>query len=409
MDREQETCVQSIGGEPSVVKLRHDYNWQGITQENVFELGFRGLSVHRLAAMQCSLSAIMAASAVECDLHYSRRNDSYAGQQRYQGEVATLSNTRSNIEALVGAGFIEEVRGRSGRKGYGCESRVRATPKLVEYFDHWSEPRFVLREPIHLKDCDKRRTDYVDNEITHAFRRDMVVINEALATINVRIAGQIDDAPELRRFLKLMELGQRLLYRVFNGDFEHGGRAYASFQNLRKQQRRRLMIDGNATDEPDFAQLHPQLLYAKCGVDIDGDAYTVTGVPRQLAKPAWQILMNCSSKPRAILAFAKHLKQKGQVATQAEAMALAKAVLEALEARHESVQRAFYSGIGLRLQRVDSDLMIRVMLRVLGAGYIALPIHDSFIVPRGGAADAVRMIMAEELDNTLRGLRACTR
>ena len=40
----------------------------------------------------------------------------------------------------------------------------------------------------------------------------------------------------------------------------------------------------------------------------------------------------------------------------------------------------FGSGVGLRLQRKDSDLAEAVMLEFAAMGYACLPVHDSFIV-----------------------------
>src|SRR5687768_17399386 len=47
-------------------------------------------------------------------------------------------------------------------------------------------------------------------------------------------------------------------HRVFNGGWRFGGRLYGPFwQNLNKQRRLQLTLDGTRVVEHDFAQLHP--------------------------------------------------------------------------------------------------------------------------------------------------------
>ena len=77
-------------------------------------------------------------------------------------------------------------------------------------------------------------------------------------------------------------------------------------------------------------------------------------------------------------------------------LADANRLLSALEERHAKIRPAFYTGAGLRLQRTDSDLMMRVEGKCIAEGIVALPVHDSFIV-KLGKAERVREIMDMEL------------
>ena len=140
--------------------------------------------------------------------------------------------------------------------------------------------------------------------------------------------------------------------------------------------------------------LHPRLLYAAFGRSPDGDAYTIDGYGRNLAKSAWQILINASSRRSALVAVAQEL---GGLCRQAEAGDL----LSALELRHGAISAAFYTGEGLRLQRTDSDLMMRIGLRCISEGIVALPVHDSCIV-RARHSSRTQEIMDLELSATLK-------
>ena len=48
--------------------------------------------------------------------------------------------------------------------------------------------------------------------------------------------------------------------------------------------------------------------------------------------------------------------------------------------KHHAIEDAFYSGQGLRMQYIDSQLAERVMLHFTSKDVSVLPVHDSFII-----------------------------
>ena len=244
--------------------------------------------------------------------------------------------------------------------------------------------------------------DYADTPYTYGIRHEVAAVNEAFRGVNIGlvstdvawngIAMHLDGA--------VVHPARVVGHRVFNGGWQFGGRLYGPFwQNLNKQRRRQLTIDGVGVIEHDFAQLHPRLLYARCGRPIHGDAYTIRGYDgaRPAVKLAWQILINAQSAKAAIFALAREL---GGLERQIEAARL----LQTLENHHRPIAAAFYTGAGLTLQRCDSDLMMAILRQCLSEGIVALPVHDSLIVPRGARADRVQEIMNAHLEHILRQL-----
>ena len=59
-----------------------------------------------------------------------------------------------------------------------------------------------------------------------------------------------------------------------------------------------------------------------------------------------------------------------------------KTLIDAIKAHHQSISKYLFSGIGLQLQYMDSRLMEAVLLKCFKAGFCALPIHDSVLVPK---------------------------
>ena len=66
-----------------------------------------------------------------------------------------------------------------------------------------------------------------------------------------------------------------------------------------------------------------------------------------------------------------------------------------IEARHQPIRQYFYTDVGKQLMYEDSMIAERVMLRMLKAGSVALPIHDSFLVRKGYQWDLERYMQEE--------------
>ncbi len=153
-----------------------------------------------------------------------------------------------------------------------------------------------------------------------------------------------------------------------------GGRFYGPFwQQLPKQDRKRLQLNGRPVIELDFPTLHPRLLYAQTGHSLDGDAYDIKGWDRPLVKTAFNILVNADTRQKAVAAIAEQIGGEGAFKVAAD---LANDICES----HPAISDAFGSGAGLRLQRIDADMAESVLLKLRKQGIVALPIHDSFIV-----------------------------
>jgi hypothetical protein len=174
----------------------------------------------------------------------------------------------------------------------------------------------------------------------------------------------------------------RTVYRVFNNsDWEQGGRFNGAWWiGCPSPLRPYILIDGKRTVEVDYSGLHAAMLFAEAGEDIPRDPYAKcvvhTGEPdeRKLVKLTFNALLN-----------AETVQQLGQVKDYSKDLTgrdwddFKRFIVSSFpEFKHH-----FGSGVGLRLQRKDSDLAETVMLRFAAMGYACLPVHDSFIVHHG--------------------------
>lgn len=166
------------------------------------------------------------------------------------------------------------------------------------------------------------------------------------------------------------------LHRVFNNErWDHGGRFYGGWwQAIPKRYRPRITINGRPTIELDFKSMQPSMLYHERGLKLAGDAYDLPGFPqssRAVAKEAFLALL--SAGPHQRITTLENLKYP----TDWDALRIE----DAIRRRHRSIEDAFRSEAGVRLQAIDAEIAELIMLRMAKEHYAAvLPIHDSFIV-----------------------------
>jgi hypothetical protein len=377
------------------------FHWAGITDAQLAVAGLQSKGESkRQQCRRAIIANLICAHHSDQWVSYARDRSAYTGRRRYEGAAYTYTHVRTVVDELDDLGLIHHDRAWPGR--FGLRSRMKATQALITAIGPVDQFEYHPGEVIRLKDAAGRLVDYVDTPYTCGIRHEVAAVNEAFRSVTINlvstdvawngIAVRLDGA--------VVHRARVVGYRVFNGGWRFGGRLYGPFwQNLNKQRRRQLTMDGVGVIEHDFAQLHPRLLYAQCGRPIEGDAYSIGGYEgaRAAVKLAWQILINAQSPKAAVPALAREL---GGLERQVEAARL----LQALEDHHRPIAPAFYTGAGLTLQRRDSDLMMGILSQCLSEGIIALPVHDSLIVPDGVRSDRVQEIMNAHLEQILRRL-----
>ena len=172
----------------------------------------------------------------------------------------------------------------------------------------------------------------------------------------------------------------RTVYRVFNnGSFEEGGRFYGGWwQQIPSRLRQHITLNGMPTVEMDYSALHPRLIYAERNVQYEGDPYDVglDGKFRPLVKVTFQKLINGIGYPR------RPRPGSDEPSFDPDDVGMSwRQFVDTIKDRYQAISDLFGTGIGLKLQRKDSDIAQAVMLEFNQLGVAMLPVHDSFIVP----------------------------
>jgi hypothetical protein len=349
-------------------------------------------------ALNAILTEAVLANEAGHAISYSRRHEFYNGLCRYRGNSFTYRTVVPAVDFALCAALLEEERARPGSRGW--QSRFWATPLLVDSMRGCSLS-FCYHEIIILKNSEKKLQPYSDTDLTRQMRKELEAINRDLATIEVALQG-----PGIQR----TEHGwivagtptpptPHYLRRIFNrGRFDCGGRAYGWWQGLPSSYRALMRINGEDVLEPDFAQLHCQIIYAQRGLELIGDAYETGEYPRSFGKAGFNIALNAPSRTTAVPAIANKLKIE-----TAEAAKL----LSLITKKHRAIADVFCSDTGIRLMRVDSDITVRAVRDCLAVGIPVLPVHDSLIA-RARQAGQVAEIMEKAFAKAFRKAPHCT-
>lgn len=167
------------------------------------------------------------------------------------------------------------------------------------------------------------------------------------------------------------------LVRVFKADWGRGGRLYGGFWiDMPRLDRATLLIDGEETCELDFKCLHPRMLYAKAGLELDFDPYVIPGfdhVSRDTGKKVFNTLVN-----------GKTGKLSGRSACRKDftTTAAMSEFAEAMVTRLEPIRNHLGTEAWGWLQTEDSEIALRVMERCMLQDIPVYPIHDGFLTKR---------------------------
>jgi len=311
------------------------------------------------------------------------------------------------VDGLEQLGWIKKLKGYQSIQG-NVVTRISANGPLAKTFSNiglqWQElttrkDLIVLRK----KDPDTRQVSTLKAPNTATVRQmkqNLQVINSFLTKQAICLHLQNHQMSNLSIRSKTMQekYGSPLifnlvsLHRVFSkGLMDHGGRFYGAWwQFIKSQYRPYLTINGLATGEVDYSEMHPRLLYHLHNQpppqgDLYDDGWRNPGHPtykksispykerRALIKTVFNAFINDE--------FGRFRLSKDEAITAKKFGLTLASIRKLLYKKHPLLKGAHKTGIGLKLQFIDSQIAEHVMLSLLNQGITCLPVHDSFIVP----------------------------
>ncbi|WP_214471759.1 hypothetical protein [Mesorhizobium sp. dw_380] len=215
---------------------------------------------------------------------------------------------------------------------------------------------------------------------------DILISNEEFRDLSRLVDDEPDEfGDEDDRRWDLDILWRNTLYRVFNnGRFTDGGRFYGGWwQGVPSRLRRHLTINGYPTAELDYSNMQIVMLYADEGLELEGDAYEIEGIPHAYRKLIKRTVFKIVNADGQIRSAKKAELPVGWTWRQ---------LMDAVREKHRPIAKYFGTGEGIRLQKRDADIAESVMLTMMDEGTLVLPIHDSFVI-EDGRQDRLREVM----------------
>lgn len=377
------------------------YNAQYRNNETFRKRSEKGMRpVHAASAALVSALVVSGLQYPKQWLSCSLNSNDYNNPKRYQNRSFRFTQFKGVFDALSSRdlGLIEFRPGYLDDQGNGRVTRIRATPELLDRARNYGITKDTLgyhftrseNEEVIIQRKDKHCTDvslpklviYDDDEQSMVMRNQVLAINHHISgtSIGLNIGVSYGLSNELlmhtlpiTNCIKDHKSLPVVLKRIFNNSsFSDGGRLYHGWwQQLKKEQRQHIVIDGLPTVELDYDQMHPTILYAKHDIPLpSGDLYEIEGLDRKVAKKLFNAMLNHDKR------FTRTWPDDVE---KPEGWSLSDAQ-DAILAKHKQIASDFFTGVGLKLQRKDSDLMVELLLSLQDKNIAALPIHDSIIV-----------------------------
>lgn len=328
---------------------------------------------------------------------------------------------RSELKYAENAGLISTIKGRKCdfNPKWSMASRFVPTETLESEFDTaWETAIEYSEQTIRFKKCkdDESKTlkQCLKDSDTQIPTIEVLKRENFLVTYNAYLRKQYcvyTDKVTTYLWDKehhcTIELGKdgdvRFIPQLtanYSGDWQHGGRFYAhsmfgmaDYQQLSKEKRSTIKINGENTVEVDYSCLHLSLMYAKCGKQLTKDAYAWCE-DREIAKKITIICLNNKSYVGALSACRKYLEEQGiDVYYGRPTLNYVYNMLT----YHSEIRDAFFKKDcdALAMQHTDSNIMEGVLRSLHKRNIPALPVHDSVIVPESRKQAAIR-IMKEQ-------------
>lgn len=344
----------------------------------------------------------------EMYVSYSRNPNSYKVGSRYGSFFLSWSILAQLIEYLVSNGYVEHILGFQNTKDPSKSrvSRMRATPKLVRIFrDEYQVAEPMIRhnpdeQVIILRDAGEKDIEYQDTPEIIQMRENVHLINKNLEKHAILLFVKDTELEKLQKRLnRKLNFSDKRVRRIFNNSsWYQGGRFFGGWwQNVPREYRKYIRINGKDVVECDYSGLHINMLYVQSGLAMPaGDVYQLPGYSndktfRDFVKRLLLIMINASDRAAARKAIHHEVHFKRSLVLPDE-IPSTKAVdldplMNAFETKHTAIKGYFCTGVGIDLQNKDSKIAEQVLLRFSEMGYAILPMHDSFILHHGLEAE----------------------
>ncbi|HAY33771.1 MAG TPA: hypothetical protein PK536_09695 [Ignavibacteria bacterium] len=337
-------------------------------------------------------------------IRYSRRKVYYAGiPKRYRVDYYTYNIMVGIMDSFSSLGLIESEKGfYNPEQDYGQLTKIKPTDLAVSmlqnikpvYVEDIRPPEFVI-----LKNREtKTKIDYQDTKEIIQMRNELTDYNDLRQSTTFALKNvTIGEAVTHNRFFKLFGITSSTdewtirnpyIYRVFNNDFQHGGRYYSGIESqMPKELRAKLTINGSPTVELDFGSMHIRILYQLENKRISGNVYEQLSDGNPLLRGLYKLIALVSINSTTLKKTLEGLRSDILTRHRELLVLFNKVTDEEIlgyfnrwKKAHKPIAKYFNSDIGVKLQNYDSQIAAGVIRHFTSKGVPVLVVHDSFVI-----------------------------
>lgn len=334
--------------------------------------------------------------------------------QRYRLPIQSYEVVKQIIHELDNLQLIEFHPGYKGKTSdTGLSSKMRAIGTLQKSLSQFGLNQIITQRPpefIILKDNNGYEINYINTHYTNAIRNDIInysILRESTAVELKNIpVNLINQSSYLNRYIQSfspdnlsslpatgnidININPEYLVRIFNTSFNKGGRFYRGVETgMPSDIRSFFYFNNNPTVELDYSGSHLRMLYHINKMRITKDPYMIPGYStdpyREFFKKSSLTMINAASEDSAIRSIMRNagmdLVQAGYLSSKGLKDSIKK-LCNDFKKHHKRISTALYSGAGLSLMKIDSEIANDILKHFTGLGIFVMCIHDSFIIDK---------------------------
>ena len=270
------------------------------------------------------------------------------------------------------------------KKGYLTKLKISDKfEELVKKFNLSYQDILKRTPPISLKDSKGKKIKVVNSKITNPIYKKIERYNSLILSSDVELP--IDKIDYDRR--RKIGFANRTYAKCYlNRSYKLGGKYYGPcWQNLSKELRGKIKINGEETVELDFNAMHLHLLYCKVNKRLTDyipegiDAYQLPNRNRKIIKTSFTCCINnnCNKDNVNYVVGRSLVKKYPEIFVKNTSY---RDILEELGSYHPEVRQFFYAQIGNEISNMESKVSDYIIGKLTKKNILVLNIHDSFIV-----------------------------
>ena len=329
--------------------------------------------------------------------------------ERYNPSRVTAKSLVRLKDALLANDYVfffpgHHARGKTTHKSH--LAKIVADPSLIEFLEKkcgWSLATIRYHkkaETIRMRskrDANKKRTfiPYDDTPDVKAQRKVLQRYNAFMAEQDIQIPTSVG-------FMRDVFLTRRTFT---DESWQLGGRLFGGgFQQLSKEERKRITINGEPVVELDIKSCHATMAFAHVGIDwyaqSNQDLYSrleEDGWPRDVVKQAFNIMMNAPRRSSAIFALNDQQRKTGFLFDNGMTpfKGWSSDLVSSIKDAYPELEDVFYAELGNQFMNKEGNICMAVAEWAVDKKVPVLTIHDGFVCPTSSQSLVEKKIVEE--------------